>query len=422
MKLFGKELGFSGVTKSAPEKFDNDSFFYSFDQAATYSLGGGDDVRRLKAFLTIPEVNAIFNLRARAHGNFKVAAVDLKGNILENFVDPLAEIIENPNYYQSKEEFFGQTNLFRDIFGNEFIHLTIPFGTSKPIGLFSLPSQNVDIENVPVGAVYSSGTGPFYLLRDMPAHVRYIFKDTDGVSYPLRYENLLHLNDNNVVFKSNTEFLKGLSKLDALAAPIENIRVAYEARNVIIVNRGAIGILSNASKDGIGSTAPMNKLEKEKLQAEFRKYGLSKNQWQVIITNLALNWQQMSIDVDKLKLFDETREDTLKICDAYGTPYELLASIRNTTFDNKKEAKRQWYRETIIPEANARIAGINRKYKTSERGFRFIPMFDHLPIFDTEKMERARSLYFMVNSLTKALEDGAIDIEQYKRELKKYGI
>jgi hypothetical protein len=386
---------------------------------ATYNSSGGDDIKRLKAFLTIPEVNAIFNLRARAHGNFKIMAVDLKGNPIADFKDPLIDIIENPNYFQSKEEFFGQTNLFRDIFGNEFINLTIPIGMSKPIGLFSLPSQNVEVVNV--NSVHS-GTGPFFLLKDLPESVQYKFKDTDGKVYPLRYENLLHLNDNNVVFKNNPDFLKGLSKLDALAAPLENIKVAYEARNVIIVNRGAIGILSNAARDGIGSAAPMNKFEKEKLQQEFKKYGLSKNQWQIIITNLALNWQQMSIDIDKLKLFDETREDTLKICDAYGTPYELLASIRNTTFDNKKEAKRQWYRETIIPEANARIAGINRKYKTIERGFRFLPMFDHLPIFDTEKMERARSLYFMVNSLTKALEDTAIDLDQYRKELKKYGI
>jgi hypothetical protein len=420
MNIFGKEVSLLGAKKDKTFE-DNGTFFYSFDQAASYQVGNSNDINRLKAFCTIPEVNAILNLRARAHGNFKIGAVDLKGNIIDDIEDPLADIIENPNYFQSKEEFFGQTNLFRDIFGNEFIHLTTPAGMKQPIGIFSLPSQNIEVKDNKSTNV-NGGTGPFFLLRELPQNIEYWFKDTGGMSYKLRYNNLLHLNDNNVTFTDNTSFLKGMSKLDALAAPIENIKVAYEARNVIIVNRGAIGILSNASKDGIGSTAPMNIKEKERIQGEFRKYGLSKNQWQVIITNLALNWQQMAIDVDKLKLFDETREDTLKLCDAYGTPYELLASIRNTTFDNKKEAKRQWYRETIIPEANARIAGINRKYNTVERGFRFIPVFDHLPIFDTEKMERARSLYFMVNSLTKALEDEAIDIEQYKKELKKYGI
>ncbi len=413
MRLFRK-------SKKHQEEFEDGTFFYSFDQAATYNFDGGNDIRRLMAFLTIPEVNAIFNLRARAHGNFKIMAVDLKGDIIENFQDPLADIIENPNYFQSKEEFFGQTNLFRDIFGNEFIHLTIPIGMNEPIGIFSLPSQNVKVTSL--SSVHSNETGPFYLRKTLPENIQYKFKNTDNKEYLLKYENLLHLSDNNVVFNNDTDFLKGLSKLDALTSPIENIRVAYEARNVLIVNRGAIGILSNAAKDGIGSTAPMNLKEKEKLQKELRKYGLSKKQWQIIITNLALKWQQMSIDVDKLKLFEETREDTLKICDSYGTPYELLSSIRNTTFDNKKEAKRQWYRETIIPEANARIAGINRKYNTIDRGFRFIPMFDHLPIFDTEKMERARSLYFMVNSLTKALEDKAIDLDQYKKELKRYGI
>ena len=130
----------------------------------------------------------------------------------------------------------------------------------------------------------------------------------------------------------------------------------------------------------------------------------------------------MAIDVDKLKLFEECREDTLKICDSYGTPFEMLSSIRNTTFDNKKEAQRQWYRDTIIPEANMRIAGMNKRFNTAEKGYRLVPKFDHLPIFETERKERAASLLMTVNALTKALEDGAITIEEYKLELKKFGI
>lgn len=398
----------------------NEQFVQIIGSGATFSFGGGySNTARIAAFVGIPEVNAILNLRARAAGNIRIVAVDKNGHEID-VDDYLIDLIEEPNYFQTKEELFGQTTLFRDIFGDEFMYAPKPLGMKQPSGLFTLPPHGVTIEQ---RAGVQPSNMPFYLLTSFPKELVYTYQDFGGDRKLLNIDNLMHLNDNNVTFVSKEDFYRGRSKLDALKPAIENIKAAYEARNVLIVNRGAIGILSNAARDGIGGVAPMNKTEKEKVQEEFKKYGLTKSQWQVIITNLALKWQQMAIDVDKLKLFDETREDTLKICDAYGTPYELLSSIRNTTFDNKKEAQRQWYRDTIIPEANRRIAGINKKFATYDRkGYRLVPKFDHLPIFETERKERAQSLMLTVNALTKALEDGAIDIEQYKLELKKFGI
>ena len=405
------------LTEADMEHVDG-SIFSVLGQGASFSYGGSNNVYRLNSFMQIPEVNAIFNLRARAAGNMRIIAVDVKSGLEINIDDDFITLIENPNYFQSKEELFGQTTLFKDIFGDEFMYAPVPTGMKKPSGLFTIPPQAVEMEELGSSVV----NGPFYLEKAIPQSIVYTYRDHNGKKYILNKDTLLHLNDNNVKFTSGKDFYRGTSKLDALQPAVENIKAAYEARNVLIVNRGAIGILSNAAKDGIGGVAPMNKIEKEKVQREFSKYGLTKNKWQVIITNLALSWQQMAIDVDKLKLFEECREDTLKICDSYGTPFEMLSSIRNTTFDNKREAQRQWYRDTIIPEANMRIAGMNKKFNTAERGYRLVPKFDHLPIFETERKERAASLLLTVNALTKALEDGSITIDQYKLELKKFGI
>ncbi len=418
-KSGGKEIATKSSSIPSATEIDG-ALFNVIGSGPSYALGDIGNIFRIRAFVSVPEVNAIFNLRARAAGNMRIIAVDsVTGLEIPTPNDRIIQLINEPNYFQSREELFGQTTLFRDIFGNEVIYAMTPRTIKNPTGLFTLPYQNITIENNN-GSL--SGTGPFYLNKQLPKSIVYFYKDSDGRKYPLNSDNLLHLNDNNIKTNNSVDYLKGMSKLDALQAPIENLIAAYEARNVLIVNRGAIGILSNASKDGIGGAGPMDKKETKRLQQEFKRYGLTKGQWQVIITNLSLSWQQMAIDVDKLKLFEETREDTLKICDAYGTPYEMLSSIRNTTFDNKKEAQRQWYRDTIIPEANTRIAGINRKFKLAERGYRLVPKFDHLPIFETERKERAQSLLLTVNALTKALEDEAISIEQYQLELKKFGI
>jgi hypothetical protein len=48
--------------------------------------------------------------------------------------------------------------------------------------------------------------------------------------------------------------------------------------------------------------------------------------------------------------------------------------------------------------------------------------YSHLPIFQANIKERGQSLQTIVNALSKALEDGAINLQQYQAELSKFGI
>ena len=95
------------------------------------------------------------------------------------------------------------------------------------------------------------------------------------------------------------------------------------------------------------------------------------------------------MNVGDLKLFEETEADTRKICDAFGLPYELLSTEKGTTFDNKKEAKRQFYQDTIIPEADEWIQALNDFFQTKGKSWSIIGTFDHLPIFQENIKERA---------------------------------
>lgn len=391
--------------------------FMQVGSGVSYLPGELGNLDRIRAYTEVPEVNAILNLRAKCSSNMRIIAVDDKGNEV-NVQDDLIDLLQKPNYFQSKEELFAQTSIFKDVLGNEYLYLQKPFGVKKFTGMFTLPSQNVKIESVNS----EHNNTPFYLRSSFPEYLVYTYTDFNGSRYVVPKESLLHLNDNSVKNATETDLYLGVSRLDALKGPIANIRAAYEARNVLIENRGAIGILSNASKDGIGGVAPMNKQEREKVQAAFQGYGITKGKSPVIITNLALSWAQMAVDIDKLKLFDECLEDTIKICDSFGVPVEMLSMVRNTTFNNKASAQIQFYRDTIIPDANIRVAGINTKFKISDRGYTLIASFNHLPIFETEKKERAQTLTLTINALSKAFADGAIDLPLYKQELFKLGI
>jgi len=289
-----------------------------------------------------------------------------------------------------------------------------PIGMPNSIkAMYSISPELMDIE------IKDSRT-PYWNIDKKPDTVQY-FAEWNGQKIQIPEAQLIHINQNKVDIEPD-DYLWGNSPLQALQVPIQNIRAAYEARNVLIENRGALGILSNGGTDSLGSTLPMDPKEKEKLQNEFKKYGMKKKQFQVIITNLNLRWQQMTIDADKLKLFEEVIEDTVKICDVYGVPFELLGNQKGVTFENKKTAEKQFYQNTIIPEAMEWVDSLNAKFETMNKSWEIQASFNHLPVFQDDLKDRGTSLLTTVNALSKAFMDGAITIEQYKEELIKFGI
>lgn len=368
----------------------------------------------LKNYLEVPELASVINIKARARAKVdwqiisKTTGLPVKNN------EPIIRALKRPNYFQSQQEFIMQSVLFQEIFGNEFMYFLSPVGQPNNIkGIFTLPPLIVDIEEL--------NTPPFWLNTELSDRVKY-YATWGGQRYELEQSKIIHINNSKVNVK-DTDMLLGDSPMKSLAVPIQNIRAAYEARNVLIENRGALGILTNNSGDAIGSSLPLDGKEKENLQENWKsKYGLAKDKWQLLITSMNLKWQQMSVDTDKLKLFEETKADTEQICDAYGVPFELLANQKGTTFENQRTAEKRLYTNAIIPEAEEQAAAINRKIDTENKSWYLRASFDHLDIFQEDKKERAQSISMLINGLSKAYQDGALTIEEYKAELTKLKI
>lgn len=181
------------------------------------------------------------------------------------------------------------------------------------------------------------------------------------------------------------------SRLKALEMPVNNIIGAYESRNVLINYRGALGMISGDGKDSSGFI-PVREEEKEALQNDFRRYGLSRQQWQFIITTAQVKWTQMGIPTKDLMLFEEIEDDIQRICDQYGYQYELMASTKGVTFANKEQAKKLLYQDTIIPEAENITEQWERFFDLYKFDLDMEINFSHVPSMqdDQQKMAQAR--------------------------------
>lgn len=402
-----------------PEKF-NGQFFYSLYGSNSINWNG---TNYLKDFLEVPEVNGIISLKVSSFANGKVKIISKTTGEEVSRNEPLVRALLNPNQYQSQQEFLQQTKFYHEIFGNEILYFLTPVGMPLNIkGLFSISPASVRITE--------DNSVPFFQTQDVLAKYSYVW---GGQSMDFPKDSIIHINRANVigqmlhigtstteVNQSDQSHLWGISVMASHQANIRNIRAAYEARNVLIENRGALGILSNGSEDGTGSLLPIDPKLKKELQDEYRRYGMTKGQMQIIMTSLNLKWQQMAIDTDKLKLYEECEADTRALCLGFGVPYELIAA--GQTYDNKLRAERQFYQNTIIPEADEWCDAINRRVEVAGKSWEVTIDYDHLPVFQENVKERAQAMSLMAAALEKLIANGVMTIEQARVELQKFGI
>ena len=399
---------FTNLSRIWPKKEDG-TFFYQLGN----SYDPFKSIEILRDYLEVPELSAVINWKASAFRNAKINLVNDKGDIIKENVD----LFNYPNFFQGKGEFLRQTKLFHEIYGNEFIYLLKGLKSDyfeNVKAMFTLPPSFVKIK--------TSQNSQFWLETTLPDDVQYFILHNNK-EIEIDTEDVIHLNDNKIdpVMTNDTtgSYLTGTSKIELLKPVLNNIRAAYAARGTNLTESGPRGILTNASADGAGGTIPLNPVEVEKIHKEMKKYGSQKNQRRNIITNLALSWQSMGFNTNQLKAFEEVNDDNLRICDEFGIPIDIFSREKGSTFENKRQAKKDAYQDTIIPESIEWIDGLNNKLEFKQ-GLKLAVSFAHLPIFAEDRKQSAEALKTLIEGLDKAFLSGAITIEEYKEQIKKY--
>jgi hypothetical protein len=178
------------------------------------------------------------------------------------------------------------------------------------------------------------------------------------------------------------------SKIETLKYPLSNIKAAYNKRNVLLENLGAIGILS-AQKTDMAGAMPMDPQEKKNIQMDW--YRRSKDE--LIITEAQVDWKPMSFPTRDLMLFEEMTADKLAIIDAYGLNANLFSSEQGSTFTNVRDSIRMVYTDTIIPETQQMYDAICQQWGLSDEGYYLEADFGHLKVLqeDEERIARVQS-------------------------------
>lgn len=314
--------------------------FFDTTSDETIWLAPDGGSKTAEYLLTCPALTTIIGRKVQAFTNGKLEVLKAStDNYVRGRYKEWEELIKNPNPLQTEKQFRAQVYWYLNAYGFCPLLIDRPAGfgmDARPSRLWVLPPQFCKIKVNDKMFVRDR--------MDMIDEIRLVTGDTEMV---LDKSNVFIMTD---LWCNITQVVWPDSKLAGLKYPIGNLIKNYESRGTIAQYRGAIGILSNIRRDDV-STLPMEDGEKEALQKDYRRYGLGKDQWQLIITNASLQYQSMTMPVRDMMLLETEKADVMTIADALGYPSVLLASEKGTTYSNQDGAERGMYQNSIIPDS-----------------------------------------------------------------------
>ncbi len=339
-----------------------------------------NDKQLLDWYSLVPQVKTVINRKASMASNMKIRLVRGEGEDAEQIdTHPVLDLLQTPNVLQSQKEFIIQNWVFFEIFGESFTLMNGGEFITTPSSLFNLPNDLLEMKL----------TGRLYKQIEESGIIDGYKLEVNGKSEDYTAEEIIHFAN-----YGGSDGIKGQSVLKTLQFPVTNTFKSYEARNVLIAKRGAIGILSNSSGDETGGI-PLKPKEKEELQEKFdSKYGLQEDQSQVIVTNGSLKWQAMNFDVEELALHLEETQNFRILVDAFGLNMNIFSDEKGATFENQKEGQRSAYESTIIPQAESWLEKLSKAVLTEQdikSGLRLWPDFTHLPCLQANQKEKAEA-------------------------------
>lgn len=310
--------------------------------------------------------------RALKTNNFEEADFyKMKSTEIANYPE-IEAILENPNDYQSFQEWSEQGMAFHLITGEEFIYGTKNAATKMMGQLYNMPPQVVKLV-----------TGDY---RQPVKGYEIDFFGISGDSM-IPVEDVLHIKMMNPNYDTDYSHLRGLSPLSPLCRTVKRSNDTQVAQMRLLQNGHPVGILSNGAERGFDDKAAQDLKRKWKQQ-----YGGAYNVNEVLLTALNLNWTAMGLSTTDLQLLESDKLDLATIARAYEVPLPLVLNDAST-YNNIKEARKEIWMTARLPLIKRRVSALNRwlipKEKRKNTYIDFdISSIEDLRLDDKELVER----------------------------------
>lgn len=378
----------------------------------------------LELFLSYAEVffpiNFIASRIASAHFEIKKVSDDsivwCTGRTYK--AQRLAKILSKPNCLQTFSQFVYMhfVNYLAD--GNGFIRAAMPSSYKSDTekwrwcdNFWAIPSPLITVQTPTVST-------PIYGVCKVEDIIQGYQLGAGVNTQLIPTWQIWHDRDNypNIGMASGN-FLKSASRLDAMRKTISTLKAVYDARNIIYNRCGAIGILTNKSRDDAGPVA-MDENEKKELIKKFNSdYGVTGDKSPIAITDADLAYFRIGMSISELQPFEETLNDAITIAGQFGIPSCLVPRKDMSTFDNQKAAEKGVYSGVIIPMAKRFCQEFTEFLGIEEAGFYIDCNFDDVDCLQAGRKESEEVRKMVNERCRQQFIDGLITINDWRGQI-----
>lgn len=387
ISLFGKEL-------FRVERNRLGEFTYSF-------LNGNDfnnSTKYLDISLTNPVLMTIIALRAKMYSQMEITHVNSKGVVIEN--SPYVNLLNNPNVFQSKEDFFFQQMWFLSATGNDYAYQIRAFKNEVPKALYNLIPSDIDFKDVQKVKKF------FSTKEDWKAFSKKKIKYTlDNQEYHIEINDLIPFYDMANGLSPNS-FMQSESRVKGISKVLENIEQNIKSKNINLqMSQKYLGKNENTGHEG-----QIQAGDKRSIESAVVKNSL-------IVTNANIDVKHLVGDMKRLYLDEQFSQDALKCLLAFDMNKDVLNYFGqgSSTFENQEKGELRYLQNSIIPTANSTMNSFSSQWGLLEKGEKLVASYNHLNIMQPIMNEKISSFKAMQETLKLAVDLGTMDIKDAKQ-------
>lgn len=347
---------------------------FTLDTAEQYmSIEGQEQM----IYETTPELRTVIDRLAVMYANGIWEELDQNGEPIEKSI--WVDFLENPNVFQSRNEFLFQWFVQRCVYGNVFDYqLKGPF-QEQPAALWHLPPSRIVVKR----------SGLMFKQTDINNII-------DGYELQLDSQQKQTYTPDEIIqfsMPNCDDPLLGSCPLLAIRMPISTIRAAHGFINVVMTKKGALGIWRNETKTAEGFV-PTSDEDKKMVQSMLKHYGIGDKQMPFAVSEGNLRWEPSTFPVGDYKIFETFDANKTAIIDFYGASKDMFSAgsiggKTGSTFQNKEMADRQCYQNTLIPIANDMANGYAKRWGILDKGHTLRLNYEHLPVMQKDLSREA---------------------------------
>lgn len=345
-------------------------------------------------------------------GNFLVKKMKDDSIVWDN--DEMNHFLTTPNPLFSFSELTQALFIYKYINGNSYFQAAVPdsFAKTKEIwkwcdSYWTLPSNKVVIDTPYKIPLFTSSK-----LEDLIKSYRL----SAGTSM-MNFSPSSILHDRDINLRMGNSYLMGRSRLTSQKYPIANLAAVYEARNVIYVKRGALGMLISKKYDATGSL-PLEKKEKDRILKEWTdNYGLDSAKSQISIVDVPTEFVRINMSIQELQPFEETLADACQIAGIFGVPSVLIPRKDMAKYENQNIAEISVYDNVIIPEAKKYVQSLTRFLGLDKSGLYLDVDFSHVNVLQQRDKGRAETKKIISEKCKQEFSNGLITLNDWRSQI-----